>query len=536
MLVAVVGLTLIPPTVARLFGPQDRVHVGTYWYHEDFPVYLAAMEEAARTPSWLIHNHMTTEPHGPIMMFPLYVLIGKVAAVAGLPLLGVYAGVEILARCVLALTLYLFVAALVAHPPGRRLAFVLGTFSAGLGFWAALVHVLALSTEAGTSVRLINLYVETTTLGTFLAAPHIMLGLASILGGLLAFSAAAKGSRVGLGALAGCVLTLGLVHPFNTPVVLTSMATYVVARTVIERRIPRAALTATMVATAVGAPIVFYNYVTFTFAPVWSETFGLQNRLPSPRPWELLLDYGTVLFLAPLGILAIRGRTTIEQRVALTFLAVIAVCLYLPVPYQRRFAFGAQPALAAFAALGWPLARSGLVALFGRLGLSNRSSETSARRVLGYSLVPAAFTTALAAYFVVLSSAVTNDPLPMYSVDRDTYSLSLWLARHSAPEDVHLGSIATGASVGSVVPGRVYLGHAGVTVHGSEKLSQVAALYGGQMSADEARAFLATNGVAYVLLGPNERKLGSWDPGEQLGLEVANREGSAVAYRTGRAH
>ena len=41
--VLVVLLTLVPPTAARLLGPADRVHVGTYWYHEDFPVYLAAM-------------------------------------------------------------------------------------------------------------------------------------------------------------------------------------------------------------------------------------------------------------------------------------------------------------------------------------------------------------------------------------------------------------------------------------------------------------------------------------------------------------
>ncbi len=528
----VLALTLVPPTAARLLGPMDRVHVGTYWYHEDFTVYLAAMREAATTPSWLIHNHFTTEPHGPIMMFPLYVLIGKVAAFTGLPVLGVYGGFEVGARAILAFTIYAFIAALVPAGSGRRFGFVLAVFTAGLGFWTALLHALT-ATPGETSGRLINLYVEATTLGTFLTAPHITLGLASILGGLIAFARAARGSWTALAPLAGCVVVLGLVHPFNAPVLLASFGAYLVVRTLLDRRIPWGAARATAVAAAVGGPIVLYNYVAFTFTPVWSETFGTQNLLPSAQPWELLLDYGVVLLLAPLGMLAIRGRTTVEQRVVLAFLAVIAVCVYLPVPYQRRFAFGVQPALAAFAALGWPVAQGALARLLQRLGSSKLAAQSVARRLLGYSLIPLAFTTVLAAYFIVLSSAVSGAPLAYYVVDRDTYALGEWIAAHSGPDDVTLGSMDTGSALASLVPGHVYVGHIGVTVRAGDKKKEVAALYGGQKTAEEARRFLESNRVTYVVEGPEERKLGGWDPGEQLGLEVAAREGAATAYRTG---
>ena len=528
----VLALTLIPPTAARLFGPTDRVHVGTYWYHEDFTVYLAAMREAATTPSWLIHDHFTTEPHSPIMMFPLYVLIGKTAGSTGLPLLGVYGGVELASRILLALTIYAFIGTLVANPARQRLGFVLAVFSAGLGFWAAILHGMT-AEPGGSSARLINLYVEAATLGTFLTAPHITLGLASILAGLLAFAAAIRGSKQGLATLAGCVLVLGLVHPFNAPVLLAVFGAYVVARTLIERRIPWTAVRATVVAGLVGTPIVLYNYVAFTLTPVWSETFGSQNVLPSPEPWQLLVDYGVVLFLAALGILAVRGRTTLEQQVVLTFLAVIAVCIYLPVPYQRRFALGAQPALAAFAAIGWPLALAGIASLLARLGAPAPSANATARRVLGYSLVPLGGTTVLAAYFIVVSSAVSNQPLPFYVVDRDTYAVGRWIAEHSGSDDITLGSLETGSAFGSLVPGRVYAGHLGVTIRAGEKKNEIAALYGGRWSREEARDFLASNGIDYVVVGPEERKLGSWDPGAELGLQIADREGATVAYRTG---
>lgn len=495
-------------------------------------MYLSAMREAATTPSWLIHDHFTTEPHGPIMMFPLYVLIGKVAGFTGFPLLAVYAAFELAARCVLALAIYAFASALVPSPSGRRFAFILAVFAAGLGFWTALVHAVTAAPGGETSARLINLYVEATTFGAFLTAPHISLGLAAILLGLMAYATACQGSRRALGAVAGCVLVLGLVHPFNAPILLLTFGVYTTARAVIERRLPWPAIRATTVAGIIGAPIVIYNYLAFTFAPVWSETFGTQNLLPSPRPWELLTDYGVVLGLAVLGIISLRGRTTVPQRVVLTWLAVIAVCIYLPVPYQRRFALGVQPALAALAALGWPVAVSGAAALLTRLGIPDRLGLGIARRALGYSLVPLAFTTVLAGYFVVVSSAVSNQPLPFYVVDRDTYAVDEWIAQHSGPDDVTLGSFETGAALGGMTPGRVYAGHVGVTIRAAEKQARIASLYSGDMSPDEARAFLEANRVTYIVMGPEERKLGDTDPGEQLGLPIAVRIGNAVAYRT----
>src|SRR5687768_1900458 len=99
-------LVLTPPTLARLFGPADRVHLGTYWYTTDFTVYLAAMREGMVSPSWLIHNHMTAEAHNPAFLFPLYVGIGKLAAVSGLPIMALYAVAETLGRLALILGVY----------------------------------------------------------------------------------------------------------------------------------------------------------------------------------------------------------------------------------------------------------------------------------------------------------------------------------------------------------------------------------------------------------------------------------------------
>jgi len=180
-----------------------------------------------------------------------------------------------------------------------------------------------------------------------------------------------------------------------------------------------------------------------------------------------------------------------------------------------------------------PVAQGTVTRLLQRLGSSEASARSLARRLLGYSLIPFGFTTVLAAYFIVLSSTISGTPLAYYVVDRDTFAVGQWIAANSGPDDVTLGSMDTGAALASLVPGHVYVGHIGVTVRAGDKKKEVAALYGGEMTADEAGTFVESSRIRYIVEGPEERKLGSWDPGEQLGLQVAAREGATTAYWTG---
>ena len=71
-------LTQIPATVERILGPSDRIHLGTYLYVQDFSQYLPAMRDGAATPTWLVHDHLTSEPHDPAFIYPLYVGTGTV--------------------------------------------------------------------------------------------------------------------------------------------------------------------------------------------------------------------------------------------------------------------------------------------------------------------------------------------------------------------------------------------------------------------------------------------------------------------------
>jgi hypothetical protein len=87
----------------------------------------------------------------------------------------------------------------------------------------------------------------------------------------------------------------------------------------------------------------------------------------------------------------------------------------------------------------------------------------------------------------------------------------------------------TGNVLAGMLSGRVVAGHP-VAVQYERKVATLTALYQGQLTEQEIKNFLRANRASYVLEGPEERALGSMDPGEQLHLPVVMRVGDAVAY------
>jgi hypothetical protein len=105
-----------------------------------------------------------------------------------------------------------------------------------------------------------------------------------------------------------------------------------------------------------------------------------------------------------------------------------------------------------------------------------------------------------------------------------------WIEAHSGPDDVTLGSLNTGEVLSGILPGRVVIGRRAGTIAFPEKLAMVEEAYRGELTSAELLAFLRANRVTYIVVGPEERKLGPNDPGSQLRLQKALQIGGATAY------
>jgi len=478
-LLAVMAVAMIvaelPHVLAMCCAPAGATGLGTAWFVNDFAQYESAMRQGAEQSGWLVHDPFTAEPHQAAFMFPLYVGVGKLAATLHLPAMTVEHGLEVLARVVLVLALWRFCRAFARDAVAARWAFGLALFASGFELFAALA--------GGYSG---NWSYEMNGFGLLFAAPHVPLGMAATLE--LARDLLRPGRTPSAGWLARVGLLsaiVALLHPFHAPVLLGAAG--VVGLVFWRSGRGAANLTGAIVAGLTALPVLVPTIAIFSFDPFWVTTYSTQNQLPSPAPHELLVDLGPVLVLALIGAVILRARVAPFGLVVWLLLELIG--MYLPVPYQRRLAFGIQPTLAVLAA-------NGLVAACARLGARPAAA-------LRLAVVAASASGTLLVLASMVASGFKNAPLPVYRSTADLDAAASWLDRHALADEVILADWDTSNYLAARTPARVFGGHPVATLHPDEKRFEISTVFAHSGSLSVARGL----GAQWLVYGPDEAGL-----------------------------
>jgi hypothetical protein len=488
VIVLVVLIGELPRLLAACCAPAGATGLGTAWFVNDFAQYESAMRQGAEQSGWLVHDPFTAEPHADAFMFPLYVGIGKLAALLHAPPTAIEQLVEILARVLLVLALWRFCRAFARGRLAARWALGLALFASGFELFGALLG----------SYTGIWSY-EMNSFGLLFAAPHVPLAMAATLE-LARETLRPRHHGVSawwLAKLAALSTVIALLHPFHEPVLLGAAGLAGLAYWRSGRG--TANLVGAVVAGLAALPVLVPTVATFSLQPFWVTTYSAQNLLPSPAPHELLVDLGPTLVLALIGAMMLRGRVAPFGLLLWLLLAVIA--MYLPVPYQRRLGFGIQPCLAVLAA-------NTVVAL---------SAGLSKRRAAALRLGTVAFagsSTALVLVSVV-ASGLSNAPLPMYRSTNDLDAAAAWLDARALPSDVILADWDASNYLAGRTSARVFGGHPVATLHPDEKRFQIATVFAHPSSLIVARSL----GAQWLVYGPAESTLAgpSADPAFQSG-------------------
>jgi hypothetical protein len=504
--VALVVLCGLPYVLSALFGPADLERMGTFWFSRDFSQYQAAMREGAHQTSWLIHDHFSVEPHSAALMYALYVAAGKFAALVGLSDFAVFSGLEWLGRFAVLGATYAFAATFLKTTGQRRLAVLLSLFALGLDAWLAPLRLavdgLGIHGLAGLLPDTINPYLEVSSFGVLLSAPHLMLGMALTLAAAPLYLRAISGGRIWLVLLGLGTLGLSVVHSFNAPVVVSVLVAHAALT-------GRRAWPAAIVAGLAAAPMAMYSVLLYQTDPFWSGTYSAQNIMPSPAPWSLPFDFGLVLLAAPLAWPVVRSWPIERKRLMLLWIGLGLLWMYAPVQYQRRFAFGVQPALAVLASVG--LAELSAWMRVRRVG-------GVGKRVINYGVFLAAVSTSLLVYVSLLSGALVNRPAEVYLWSRPEAAAARWLGEHSTASDAVLASTEYANPLAGTIDGRVVHGHIVATLHSSSKSALVERFFSADTSPAERASLLGESQATVVAFGPHERLLGATDISSTPGL------------------
>ncbi len=534
---AAVGLCLVvelPFVVAYSQAVNGRYFTGMFWAPHDFAQFSAAMREGAAGASWLVHDHLSGEPHRAVLMYLPYVLLGKLAVLVGIDFQAAYHLAEIVTRLTLLAAIYALCVAVLPRQSQRRVAFGLIVTSSGVSAAVALMQVVAgVSIPSGTK-EFTN--PEVSTFLTLFTPPHLMLGLA-----LLFFAAclylrciSRPGLRVVAATLVVTVL-LSLTNSFSLITLCAAVAGHLPIIWLTNRpQLRHAMLGAASVALG-SAPIVAYNALVFGRDPFWSATYVAQNVLPSPTPYEFLTGYGLLVVLALAGLRAFVRDATPARSLVLSWVVLTLLLMYLPIGIQRRFAYGLHPMLGLVAALG-------AIPVWRWIRRPRRVPLMLARPILTFAFLEILVGSTFGYYVFVMYTA--QDPIARggpgleqaLKMSRGAFqsaslrNTGLWLADVMEDEDVILASTETANYLAGIVPGRVYSAHFVATLRYTEKLPAMERFYRGESTPAESLRFLHEGRIRFVVYGPHEREIGATAPPPELPLVPVYHNAEVTAY------
>ena len=517
-------LTSLPYVLGYAVQGDDYRFTGFVFGVEDGNSYIAKMLSGA-AGAWLFRSPYTTAPQAGVLMFPPYILLGKLAAGPGMheQLVALFQLFRLLSAYLLIRACYDFMAFFLADVRLRRWGLALATLGGGLGW---LLVLLGGGQNGLESLPLEFYSPETFGFLALFGLPHVALARALMLWVLLRYLRLVQGTeepanlaRSALGSgflwlLAGLLQPLAaLVTGFVLALHLGGMGLWSMWRS--RRGAPFTGRRWWRLAGwVIMAGILPGLFVLYQVVRMWSDPFlqqwTAQNRLASPGIGYYLLAYGLLLPLAWFGGRRLLRRDAWTGWLPVGWLLALPLLAYFPVRGQRRLPDGIWGARAARA-----------LAVLDQVG-GNRGKQ----RVLW--LLYLAFPATLLLWLGGLSSTA-RPGLPLFRPADEVRAFE-WLADNAEPGAVTLAAYPTGNALPAWAPLRVAAGLGPESVGLVDLLPQVSAFY--SLGAEPAwrRERLREWGVQYVFWGPAERALGGWNPAQAAELEPVYRQGETTIF------
>jgi hypothetical protein len=493
-------------------------------YAGDTATYFSWMEQA-REGRLAFTDRFTLDPHPRNYVNVLFGALGWISRLTGLPVVVVYTAARPAAGALLLFLLYVLAARLFARPLERVACFALFVLSSGweglatlLGPWVGIEHLSSLVWWSP----------EVNTVFSLVLFPHFLAALASVVGAILLLMGAwtegerSPRARVRLAAGAGAVLAaLTFFHPFDViPVVGTALGAPIVFA-LLRGGTLRRDLRLSAIAVGLCVPAIAYNAWMFRHNPAM-RAWDLQNVLPTPNLRGLVTGMGLALPLAVLSGLALRKMER-PLLVVWAWLVSVVVAVYLPVRFQRKMLAGVQYPLAALTVAAVFLV---IVPLLTRWRGRGRSR---APLWAGVAVLLVLFPTQAATpYYLWRNEWVRLRrheypawlPAPLVAAFRR-------LAEAPGPEAVVLAAYDTGNFVPPYTGKRCVVGHYALTADAERRGKDVARFYkeGGEDDPWRREALRRWR-VRYLVRGPYERALGSFDPSSRPWLRLLHVEGA----------
>ena len=490
---------------------------------EDGNSYIAKMLGGS-AGAWLFRTPYTADPQRGVLAFLPYLLLGKLAAPAGLheQLVVIFHIFRIAAGCLVLLATYDFLAFFLDDERLRRWGLLMAALGGGLGWvllligrdvWMGSMPLEFYSPEAFGFLALYGI-------------PHLAAARAAMLWGLLFYlGATMPGGQPGRHAVlkAGvCWLVAALFQPLTALVMGMVFGVHLLALGVWnlwkQRRKQgadwdgwRRAVRFVLLAFIIPAPFLVYNTLAFSLDS-YLKTWTAQNLILSPSWTHYLLAYVLLLPFLPLGARNLLREKPWAGWMLIAWVLAFPLLAYAPVNLQRRLVEGVWLALVVISAYSVRSER--------QPGVSWRSYQLISLLIFPSTII------LLAIGFL----AGSRPSIPLFHSAPETAAYE-YLAEIETPGSVVLASYPTSNALPAWAPVRVLIGHGPESANLESLQPRLQRLFQKRTKDEERRAFFGEFGISYLFYGPAEMSLGGWDPASAGYLENIYEQGSYTIYR-----
>ncbi len=466
---------------------------------EDGNSYMAKMLAGANG-DFLFRTPYTAFPQSGVVAFLPYLLLGKLSSAPAQheQLVALFHLFRWLGGFGFVLACYTFIALFIPAVRWRRWGTALASVGGGLG-WLA---ILGLGRLFRSGLPLEFYSPETFGFLSIYGLPHLALGRALLLGGLVCYLKPA-GSQATRQAMWGGMLwlLLGFMQPLTVVVAWAVLGTHLAGTALLaklgrlpvghEGEVPLAVYwRKAVLMVLLSSPLVLYTVVSFASDP-YLKQWAVQNRVLSPSPLDYLLAYGLVLPLAGWGAVKFWKERSWLGYLPVFWALLLPVLVYAPYNLQRRLAEGAWVALIV-------------------LALKALQEQKPRWQAYWQGLLASGFLSAV----ILLAGgveAVLHPATPQYQ-PAETVTAFEYLATQAHPGEVVLASYATSNALPAWASLRVVIGHGPESMNLAVLEPRVERFFEVDTPDEERRALLQEFNVRYVFWGSAERALGGWDP------------------------
>lgn len=470
---------------------------------DDNNTYLAKMNQGA-LGAWLFTLPYSSEPQNGAPIYWFYLLLGKISGTDFTNRLIVFHLARSIFGVILTLTTYQFLAEFLPLVNHRRLALMITTIGGGLG-WVLIIF----GDQLGSGPPPLEFYSpEAFSFLMLLTYPHLLLARSLMLFALQAFL---NQRYIGPGI---SLIFLSLIQPVDVIIVWLIIGLFSIITFASKKHFSRSGLweelkPILLIGLISGPPLLYFEYL-FISDPILKQ-WSAQNVIVSPSPIHFLAAYGLYLIFAIPGLKSLKSIRPDLWRLALAWIFLIPILIYIPIGFQRRLIEGFQVLLTALAILGLSLLRPHYKKIISVLTLT--------------LLIPSG----LMLFIGTVQSASRVSEPSFHSANK--ISAFDWLNENSQPKQIVLSSYLTGNILPAYTSLTPFIGHSVETLFFDQKLKKVVSFYQSSTSDDERLRLIEEEQIDYVFYGPDERNLGDLDPSKLAYLLKRFEQGEYAIYQ-----